>query len=217
MQTANEAETCLPANPGRRAWLAAGFSLALLAMLPGVARTATTNPTTFIEQVGKDVVETLQDRQLSRTERFERLVTLLNEATDLELVARLVMGTHWRNASPEQRQEYQQLFRRLVVKTMADRLNAYGGETFEISGSETVDDRDTMVATKIERPSGQPPVRVQWRVRGNDGRFAIIDIVAEGVSMVVTQRSEVAEIVSTRGIEGLLVEMRERLDRPSSA
>jgi len=49
-------------------------------------------------------------------------------------------------------------------------------------------------------------------VRNLDGRYSIIDIVAEGVSMVVTQRSEVASVVSQKGMDGLIRTMRERLE-----
>jgi phospholipid transport system substrate-binding protein len=53
---------------------------------------------------------------------------------------------------------------------------------------------------------------VDWRVRRNDaGAFRVIDISAEGVSLVVTQRSEVDEIVNRSGVDGLLGEMRRRL------
>ena len=95
---------------------------------------------------------------------------------------------------------------------MADRLNTYGGETFEITAAKPVDQRDTVVSTKIFRPaSGSQPIAVDWRVRSLDGRYSIIDIVAEGISMVVTQRSEVASVVSQKGMDGLIQSMRERL------
>jgi phospholipid transport system substrate-binding protein len=99
---------------------------------------------------------------------------------------------------------------------MADRLNTYSGETFEITGSKPIDDRDTVVNTRIVRPAADAaPIAVDWRVRDNDGRLSIIDIVAEGVSMVVTQRSEVGSVVSQKGMDGLIATMKQRLQRPA--
>lgn len=164
----------------------------------------------FVDELGRRVLAVLNDRSSDRATRLARLSAILDEATDLELVARLVLGRYWREASEAQRREFVNLYRRLVLKTMSERLDSYGGETYEVLGSVAVDERDSMVSTRIIRPAGEP-IAVDWRVRNLGGRFVVIDIVAEGVSMVVTQRSEAAEIVGRSGLEGLLAEMRRRL------
>ena len=156
----------------------------------------------------------LRDKSLPPAKKVAELNDLLKVAVDLPLLARLVMGRYWRQATESQRQEYLKLFNDLVTHTMATRLNTYGGQTFDIVGASSIDDNDSVVSTKILQPSGGAPVNVDWRVRQADGGFKIIDIVAEGVSMVVTQRSEAAEIIGKRGIDGLLDEMRRRLNQP---
>jgi phospholipid transport system substrate-binding protein len=166
----------------------------------------------FVDSLGQKVLAVLRDGRLDRAARLERLSRLIDEATDLALVARLVLGRYWREASEAQRRDFVALFRALILKTMAERLDEYGGETYEIVGAQPVDERDTIVSTRIVRPGGTP-IAVDWRVRGEGGRLLLIDIVAEGVSLVVTQRSEVAEIAGRSGIDGLLAEMRRRLDR----
>jgi phospholipid transport system substrate-binding protein len=183
--------------------------------LASPAHAQTSDVRRFIETVGRRTVDTLADESLASQAKLERLRTILEDATDLPVVARLVLGRHWREASEAQRVAYVELFQALVIKTMADRLSTYGGETFEITGARPADDRDSIVSTRILRPTGTPPLAVDWRVRDAEGRLAIVDIVAEGISMVVTQRSEVNEIVSRQGIDGLLSTMRERLQRPA--
>lgn len=169
----------------------------------------------FIETLGKEVVATLANKSLDQAAKLDRLSKLLDEAIDLEIVGRLVLGRYWREATPAQRAEYLKLFRALAVKAMADRLRDYNGETFEILSSRAVDDRDSTVAVRIVRPVGTP-VGVDWRVRALDNRMSVVDIVAEGVSLVVTQRSEATDIASKRGLDGLIAEMRARLDRPTT-
>ncbi|MDF1587359.1 MlaC/ttg2D family ABC transporter substrate-binding protein [Marinimicrococcus flavescens] len=193
----------------RRGFAAAALVLAATAAARAAPPAAASG---FIETVGNKVVGVLRDASLGRDERLQRLSGLLDEATDLPLLARLVLGQYWRKASQQQRDEYVRLFRALAMKTMADRLHEYGGETFEISGSHAVDDRDTIVTTRIMRPGSQSPVNVDWRVRDTGGKLAIIDIIAEGVSLVVTQRSEAAEVAGQQGIDGLLQQMRERVE-----
>ena len=76
-----------------------------------------------------------------------------------------------------------------------------------------VDERDTMVTTRILRRAGKPPIMVDWRVRQSADSFLLIDILAEGVSLIVTKRAEAAEVIDQRGIDSLLTEMRSRLER----
>lgn len=198
-------------RPDRRAVLLGAGSL-LLAAGMGVARADANGARGFVQDVGDRTVATLRRAGSTDAQRLNELVDLLNTATDLDLVGRLVLGQYWRSATEPQRAEYTKLFKELVVKSMADRLNTYGGETFEITAAKPVDERDTVVSTKIFRPaSGSQPIAVDWRVRSLDGRYSIIDIVAEGVSMVVTQRSEVGSVVSQKGMDGLIETMRERL------
>ncbi len=105
----------------------------------------------------------------------------------------------------------------LVMQTMAERLSWYNGQTFQILEDRKVDERDSVVSTRINRPGGQPPIFVDWRVRRSDSRYLLIDIIAEGVSLVVTQRSETAEFISRNGVDGFLAEMRDRVAKRDAA
>jgi phospholipid transport system substrate-binding protein len=190
----------------RRDMLAAG--LLLLAIRTPLA--AIESPREFIQELG-DRALTVLDQPVEPSAKLLQLKELLDRSTDLELVAKLVLGRYWKQASPEQQNDYVTLFKSLVMQTMAERFSWYTGETFEITGDKAVDERDTMVSTRILRPSGKPPILVDWRVRQGADGYVLIDILAEGVSLVVTQRAEAAEIVSQRGIDGLLGDMRKRL------
>jgi phospholipid transport system substrate-binding protein len=192
-------------------------ALAILAagLLAGHGAGAVANPASakeFIQALGDQTLAVLE-QPVAPTEKLKELKRLLDQSTDLELVSRLVLGRYWRQASPAQQEEYTRLFKGLVMQTMAERFSWYTGETFEITGAKPVDERDTMVSTRILRPSGKPPILVDWRVRQSAGGYLLIDILAEGVSLVVTQRAEAAEVISQRGIDGLLAEMRTRLEQ----
>ena len=185
------------------------FALAVL-LRPLMAAAAIGSRQEFIQELGNRTLAVL-DQAVAPPEKLNQLKQLLDQSTDLELVARLVLGRYWRQATPEQQAEYVRLFKELVMQTMAERFSWYTGETFEITGAKPVDERDTMVATRILRPSGKPPIMVDWRVRESGGSFLLIDILAEGVSLVVTQRAEAADVIGRDGLDGLLGQMRTRL------
>jgi phospholipid transport system substrate-binding protein len=199
----------------RRLALLGGVAAAAAAALSAsaarsAAAAADASAQDFVRRLGDSTIAILNEPS-SPPEKLQRLKPLLDQATDLELIARLVMGRYWRQATAAQREEYVRLFKALVMQTMAERFSWYTGETFEVTGQDAVDERDTMVSTRIVRPSGKPPIMVDWRVRQDERGYLLIDILAEGVSLVVTQRSEAAEVISRRGVDGLLEEMRARL------
>lgn len=165
----------------------------------------------LIETVGHDVLDILRDASLSDEQKFERLVQLLDGPIDLNLVARLILGRHWRTASEAQRAEYLELFRAFALHTLASRLDVYGGQEFEITGAQVVGRQDALVSTKIL--SDGPPLAVDWRVRELDDDIIVaIDVIVEGVSLIVTQRSEFGAVIERQGMDGLLAELRRRAE-----
>lgn len=208
MTTSSPNDTTLPHRTRRRL-----LQLATLLPLVTMARPALADAgdaQAFIAELGDEVVAILTQADASNQEKLVELKVLLDDNTDLDLVARLVLGRHWRSASEADREEYVGLFRKILTNTLAARLGDYEGQTFEVVGNNALSERDTAVQTRINRLNGAPPLSVDWRVRQSDGSYAIIDVVAEGVSLVVSQRNEVGSIVERQGMPGLIEAMRER-------
>jgi phospholipid transport system substrate-binding protein len=157
------------------------------------------------------VLDILRDADLSDQQKFNQLVALLSGPIDLDLVARLILGRHWRTANEAQRAEYLELFRAFALHTLASRLDVYGGQDFEITGAKVVGRQDALVSTRIL--SKGPPLAVDWRVRELDDRSLVaIDVIVEGVSLIVTQRSEFGAVIERQGLDGLLAELRRRAE-----
>jgi phospholipid transport system substrate-binding protein len=165
----------------------------------------------LIKTVGEEVLDVLRDSSLSKEAKFDRLVTFLSGPIDLDLVARLILGRHWRTASEAQRAEYLELFRAFALHTLASRLDVYGGQQFAITGARVVGRSDALVSTQIL--SEGPPLDVDWRVRERDGATLVaIDVIVAGDSLIVTQRSEFRAVIERQGMDGLLAELRRRAE-----
>jgi phospholipid transport system substrate-binding protein len=192
-----------------------GLQLAVAALLLGSrSAQAAVSPDAarqLIQTVGVEVLAVLRDGALTNQEKFHRLVALLDGPIDLEIIARLILGRHWRSASEPQQVEYLQLFRAFALDNLASRLHVYDGQDFEIVGAQAVNERDAVVATRVTG-GGRAPLNVDWRVRErDDGDLVAIDVIVEGVSLIVTQRSEFSAVIERRGIDGLLAELRQRV------
>ncbi len=163
----------------------------------------------FIRQLGDQAIATLRVPGGSLESREVRFRRLLSEGFDLSFIGRFVLGRYWRQATSEQRSDYSRLFGEYVLQTYSARLGGYTGESMTIISERPAGTKDVVVSTRIVRPSG-PPIMADWRVRTTDDRLRIIDIMVEGVSMVVTQRSEFAAVIQRRGLQGLIEVLRAR-------
>ena len=171
----------------------------------------------FMSELWTRAVEVL-DKKAPLTERLTRFRQLFHADFDGPGIARFVLGRYWRTASEQEQQEYMKLFEDYVIFVYGTRLSHFNGETFKVRGSRT-DESGTVVSTDIISPSGEPPIKVDWRLVADKGAFKINDVIIEGISMMVTQRSEFASIIQRHGgkVGGLLALMREKTNTASAA
>jgi phospholipid transport system substrate-binding protein len=166
----------------------------------------------FIRRLAQDAIAVLQRNDVTLEQREQTFRRLLSDGFEMEFIGRFVLGRAWRAATPEQQQDYLNVFREYVLKTYSRRLGGYAGEQFAVTGARAAGKQDVLVQTRIDRPAAAAIV-ADWRVRQFDGNFKIIDIAVEGVSMAVTQRAEFAAVVNRDGLEGLLQALRARSQR----
>ena len=163
----------------------------------------------LIHRLGNQSIEMMRVPGLSEDERKHRFRGLLIQGFDIAFIGRFVLGRYWRRATPGQRADYTALYGEFFLQSYASRLVDYAGQTLVVTGARQANTRDFVVRSLIQRPGGQPIV-AHWRVREIGGRYRIIDIMVEGVSLAITQRSEFASLARRGGLEGLISTLRER-------
>lgn len=179
---------------------------ASLFLLPGIGPAAATTEAGAIQHIkwlGEQALGTLQRDDMSLEKREAILAEILSQGFDLPLMARFVLGRYWRRATPEQRDDYVDLFGKFVIKSYSRHLGGFAGSSFEIFGADPIGKSDILVKTVLRRKSG-PPFTAGWRVRLIDNKHKIIDVIVENISMAVTQRQEFVAVLKRSGVEGLL-------------
>lgn len=171
----------------------------------------------FMNELWNRAVEILT-KKIPQTERLARFRQLFQADFDGPGIARFVLGRYWRSASQQEQQEYLKLFEDYVVFVYGTRLSDFSGETLKVRGSRTVEN-GTIVSTDVISPSSGAPIKVDWRLVTDNGAFKINDVTIEGISMMVTQRSEFASVIQRNGgqVAGLLALMREKAKSASAA
>lgn len=182
----------------------AAFALCLLVVFGSVnAAQAGTRQEEFIQSLADEVIVLLKDTKMQKDVRQEGLRNIFTKYLDLPFIGRFVLGRHWRPLSQSDQEKYIKAFEMYVVNVYAKRLDGYSGETISVNGSRAVSDQDVVVASQLLRTAG-PPVSLEWRVREDAKSDRIIDVVVEGVSMVISQRDEFSAFLQNNSIEALI-------------
>ncbi|MBM3569965.1 MAG: ABC transporter substrate-binding protein [Alphaproteobacteria bacterium] len=171
-----------------------------LAPAPGQAATPEQGAA-FVKDLADRALEALgKFKNLSKADRETRFREVMHTGFDIPTIGRFVVGPTWRKASEAERARYLELFERYIVQTYAARLAEYDDEKIAVAAARA-DDGDVVVASQILRKSG-PPVKIDWRLReAKAGGLRVIDVVIEGISMAVSQRSEFASVIQQGGGE----------------
>ena len=137
---------------------------------------------------------TLRENGVDQEGRIDELTALLETRADVGLIGRLALGRHWNRLPEAQRQEYEELFRAVVIRSLARRLDDYAADAqgaledrFRILGSGPRASSIPWSAPRCFRP------RAAAGAAGACARAAsgpvIIDLIVEGASLLVSQRS----------------------------
>jgi len=187
----------------------------MLAALCVTPARAADEPSVFIQSLGDQAIQILQNKQLGQKDREAQFSKLFTEGFDVSEIGRFVLGRYWNVASPDQQQQYQKLFATYVVAVYANRFSQYSGEKFTVAGSQPTPD-GASVTSQIIRPNGGPPINIVWKIAKEASSFKIRDVVAENLSMTVTQRAEFASVVErggggTAGIDALNNTLKQKI------
>lgn len=204
--------------PGKASVLTAMLVLGVLFGLPGqlsaTAQVRADQPAEFIRGLADEAIAVLRDRSGTIEQRERKFRTVLKDDFAMDKIGQFAAGRYWRQMSDEQKGRYQTLFEAWILKTYSIRFGGYDGETVNVVDTIKAGETDFFVRTTIESKGRSH--KVDWRVRRIDDRFKILDVVVEGVSMLVTQKAEFGSVIRERGIDGLIGLLQSQLDRLAS-
>ena len=171
-------------------------------------------PEELVRKVTQDVLDAIRsDKQLAAGDK-QKALKLAEEKVlpliDFEEATRLAVGRAWAQATPEQRKKLVEEFRRMLVRTYSNAISAYEGQTMKVLPVRMKPgDTEVTVHNQYIRAGGTP-LPVDYQMHKTDQGWKIYDITVEGVSLVLTYRSEFDAVVKQSGIDGLIKRLEEK-------
>jgi phospholipid transport system substrate-binding protein len=201
----------------RRSLIGVALTLSFTAaglIRPAEAQTDISRAANFIQTTGQELVAAINDQSRNLPARRQQVAAILRRAVDIEGVGRFILGRWWRTASPQEQQEYMALFEETLIRNLSSRFGEYQGVRFTLGRSQQRTEDDVLVNTIIERPNSAP-FSLDWRVGEIGGQLRVVDVIAEGTSLRLTQRSEYSSVIQRNNgsVAALLQAMRGQIQQ----
>jgi len=227
---AEEAAVAVPARRGpasaRRRRLAGVVTVLALSFAPAASGTEAPTkrsdeaaaaflapPTELVSVTVADVIAILQDAALSSSERRERIERLAFEVFDFETMSKLVLARNWKKFDEAQRREFVEQFKLYLSRNYGSRLDRYQQTDVRIIGAR-IEPRDDVTVLSEVVGGGFDGIELNYRLRSRKGEWKVIDVVIEGVSMLANFRSQFRDVMSKKGPDALLKQMRAKNAEP---
>ena len=125
------------------------------------------------------------------------------------------LGLYWAKADEAQRTRFLAAAAFAEARAYAERFGQYGGQTVTIGKTITRPNGIFLVESQINQSNGGEPIRLEWELRDRGGGMRITDVKVEGVSMIMTRRSDFSSYISRNGgdVEALIKELEARAGR----
>jgi phospholipid transport system substrate-binding protein len=155
------------------------------------------------------VLDFLASTTLAEQERQARIRQAVLQRFSFEEMARRSLGRHWHELTPEQRQEFVQLFTDLLIDSYIDKIERSEGKEDIRYTRETIEDDYASVRTEIVQERDQN-IEVEYRLLLRDGDWQVFDVIIEGVSLVNNYRTQFNKIILEESYEALVKKLQQK-------
>ncbi len=171
-------------------------------------------PDALVKRLSADVLETVKKDKSIKSGDVDKIMALVNKTilpyVNFRRMTAAAVGPAWRTATPEQQQRLQDEFKQLLVRTYSGALSEVSDQTIVVKPMRAAaGDTDVLVRTEV-RGRGDP-VQLDYRLeKASDGSWKIYNLNVLGVWLVETYRTQFAQEINAKGLDGLIAALAER-------
>lgn len=184
------------------------LAAAAAAVAGGALPALAADPAQLVQGTAQQVIDIVKSK--TGADRQAAILQVLQTKFDLPAMGRFALGTHWNQATEDQRTRFLKAVATAEARAYSERFGQYGGQTLTIGKVMPRANGVSIVDSRLSQTSGQP-IKLEWEVR-ND---RITDVKVEGVSMVMTRRSDFNSYIQNHGgkVDALVQELEARAAR----
>jgi phospholipid transport system substrate-binding protein len=200
----------------RRQWISRLLATgALLASSLAVTQVfaADEAPDVLVKRISGEVMDAVKADAAIQNGDVGRIVTLVDTKimpnVNFSRMTSSAVGRYWRQATPEQQKQLQDEFKILLVRTYAGALGEVKDQTLSFRPLRSRPE-DTEVVVRSEVRGRGEPIQLDYRLEKTPQGWKIYDLNVLGVWLVETYRSQFAQEIGSKGIDGLIATLSQR-------
>ena len=169
----------------------------------------------FVQLTVDKASDVLSDNS-SKEEKIDKLKNIAKETVDINGIGLYTLGSHRKNLSSKQKQEYAFLFEEYFLKTFSSRLAEYTDPKIKVESKKKINKNYTIVSSVLIATEKRPEVKIDWRIYTKNSEKPLIrDLIIEGLSLARTQKEEFASVIESNNgdITKLFITLKEFADK----
>ncbi|MEW7975157.1 MAG: ABC transporter substrate-binding protein [Candidatus Thiodiazotropha endolucinida] len=182
--------------------------LLIILLIFSLSASANVTPSERIKETVNQVLTVLKDQSLGRQDRRDQVKEIVRKRFDYESMSQVILAANWRKASKPQRDQFITLFRELLEQTYFSAIDSYSDQSVRM-GRERMKGKLANVQTFIVAANKELAVSYKMRFRNDD--WYAYDVAVDGVSLVSNYRTSFRNLVKSKGMEGLLAELAQKV------
>lgn len=201
-------------------WFAV-LAFAMTALCMARTAMAETSPYVLMQQASDKLFSDIKNSQAKIKQNPNYLRTIVRNDllpyVQVNYAGSLVLGSHFKSTTPEQREKFFKAFSDFIEQAYAQVLTAYSNQNIQIEPAKDIAGKNLVsIRVNIIQNGGAAPIKLdfKWRKNSKTGEWQAYDMVAEGVSMVVTKQNEWSGILRQQGIEALTAQIQKSAAQP---
>ncbi|WP_077495606.1 phospholipid-binding protein MlaC [Rodentibacter ratti] len=201
-------------------WFAV-LAFAMTALFMARSAMAETSPYVLMQQASDKLFSDIKNSQAKIKQNPNYLRTIVRNDllpyVQVNYAGSLVLGSHFKSTTPEQREKFFKAFSDFIEQAYAQVLTAYSNQNIQIEPAKDIAGKNLVsIRVNIIQNGGAAPIKLdfKWRKNSKTGEWQAYDMVAEGVSMVVTKQNEWSSILRQQGIDALTAQIQKSAAQP---
>lgn len=192
--------------------LTASLSLSLLLSAP-LAQAADEAPDALIKRVSSDVLDNIKADRTALVGDMGKIIALVDSKVmpnvNFTRMTASAVGRNWRQATPEQKKRLQEEFKTLLIRTYSGALSQVRDQSISVKPLRAAP-ADTEVVVHTEVLGRGDPVQLDYRMEKTPSGWKIYDLNVLGVWLVETYRTQFAQEINAKGVDGLIASLEQR-------
>ena len=196
----------------RRHWIFSLLTAASVLISP-LVRAEVEAPEALVKRISTEVLASVKADPAIQKGDISRIVALVDAKimpnVNFSRMTSMAVGRAWRQATPEQQKQLQEEFKTLLVRTYAGTLGEVRDQTLSFKPMRSKPE-DTEVVVRSEVRGKGEPIQLDCRLEKTDGGWKIYNLNVLGVWLVETYKSQFAQEINAKGIDGLIANLTQR-------